>query len=138
MAREKRRNYLNAPDPNIQQPTSNTQHPMMAIGSALGCSMLVVGCWMQSASAGTRGFLSPSDGKRVPEGQVKGLCANLLIVVGKSYYRLARPPPGKSGADGGRERTPKSRPGCSTGRGTRLPARTCRMKPWKAVSAVSR
>ena len=33
---------------NIQQPTSNTQHPMIAIGSALGCSMLDVGCWMFS------------------------------------------------------------------------------------------
>ena len=30
----------------IQQPTSNTQLPMIAIGSALGCSMLDVGCWM--------------------------------------------------------------------------------------------
>src|ERR1035437_2605600 len=128
MAREKRRNYLNAPDPNIQQPTSNTQHPMMAIGSALGCSMLVVGCWMQSASAGTRGFLSPSDRKRVPEGRENGLRANILIVVGKSYYRRARPAPGKPDAGGGGKRMPKAPPRCRTGGGARMLARTCPQK----------
>jgi hypothetical protein len=29
---------------NIQQPTSNIEHPMIALCSALGCSMLDVGC----------------------------------------------------------------------------------------------
>jgi hypothetical protein len=33
-------------DLNIQQPTSNTQHPLIAYTEALGSSMLDVGCWM--------------------------------------------------------------------------------------------
>jgi hypothetical protein len=31
---------------NIQQPTSNNQHPMGAPAPFIGCSMLAVGCWM--------------------------------------------------------------------------------------------
>src|ERR1035437_7612001 len=31
---------------NIQQPTSNTQHPMLARLAVVGCWMLDVGCWM--------------------------------------------------------------------------------------------
>src|ERR1039457_3365775 len=31
---------------NIQQPTSNNQHPALARVAVLGCSMLDVGCWM--------------------------------------------------------------------------------------------
>src|ERR1035437_1394945 len=31
---------------NIQQPTSNTQHPVTQKRPAIGCWMLVVGCWM--------------------------------------------------------------------------------------------
>ena len=52
---------------NIQQPTSNTQHPLTNQGAATGCSMLVVGCWMFSAFGSgvqrvknaLRGILSP-------------------------------------------------------------------------------
>src|ERR1051325_11409867 len=33
---------------NIQHPTSNTQHPMAAQTTLIGCSMLDVGCWMFS------------------------------------------------------------------------------------------
>jgi len=31
---------------NIQQPTSNIEHPFTAGMAAIGCSMLDVGCWM--------------------------------------------------------------------------------------------
>jgi hypothetical protein len=38
------------PNPgNIQQPTSNAQHPLIARLAAIGCSMLDVGCWMFSS-----------------------------------------------------------------------------------------
>jgi uncharacterized membrane protein YiaA len=30
---------------NIEHPTSNAQHPISG-GALIGCSMLVVGCWM--------------------------------------------------------------------------------------------
>jgi hypothetical protein len=55
---------------NIQQPTSNPQHPVLARMAVVGGSSLDVGCWMftsfgsgvQSADTGIRGILYPSCG----------------------------------------------------------------------------
>ena len=52
------RPVLPHPDParNIEHPTSNAQHPIMAQTRVLGCSMLGVGCWMfRSPRVGVRG-----------------------------------------------------------------------------------
>jgi hypothetical protein len=38
--------HLNSWAENIQQPTSNAQHPRLSAYRPVGCSMLNVGCWM--------------------------------------------------------------------------------------------
>jgi hypothetical protein len=43
---------------NIQQSTSNAQHPMITLCSALGCSMLDVGWWMFKARRSVEEFSS--------------------------------------------------------------------------------
>src|SRR5664279_4957347 len=60
--------------PNIQHPTSNTQHPISAETRGFGCSMLDVGCWMfslfgsgvQGAKSPFRGILSPEEREKYP------------------------------------------------------------------------
>jgi hypothetical protein len=43
---------------NIQQSTSNAQHPMITLCSALGYSMSDVGCWMFKARRSVEEFSS--------------------------------------------------------------------------------
>jgi membrane carboxypeptidase/penicillin-binding protein PbpC len=45
---------------NIQQPTSDSQHPMPAQTEAVGCSISDVGCWMFSSGSAWRALPSPT------------------------------------------------------------------------------
>jgi hypothetical protein len=62
---------------NIQQPTSNAQHPLIARLAGIGCSMLDVGYWMfsplgsgvQSANTRIRRILSQPSGLALLLGQ---------------------------------------------------------------------
>jgi hypothetical protein len=59
---------------NIQQPTSNIEHPMLARMAVFGCSMLDVGCWVFASfgSTGQSASASRAAAREVGRGQKAG------------------------------------------------------------------